>query len=367
MKDHRNKEKLWPDSPFQKKVFRKRVVAAQEKAGHANTQECGSKDILHKCKIEHIEINIKSNDEEPKSKQHRYSRSPQRFEANACWETKRSEILENLDEEKEKETKGRDLDNSKDINEDDLCHINELWGEFSPMKRIKELEGSDDENIEGEKNCNNSSAIENENCYQRENLLENISVKENEILLNSLGTCESESNLALSYAVCENVDKKEDNHYNVGVANSSAEISVNVTDKSPYPLVNEMTEEQQKIEKLDCPVESFMNDIKVDATIQKNHCECSKELDLETNEKSLGNWVFVPISKERSQILGNLKNADTGEVINIYLVNQIEDLEKSSYANNSEMSWCSVYVCLRIIGLFIVGISLALIITQAVP
>ena len=72
-------------------------------------------------------------------------------------------------------------------------------------------------------------------------------------------------------------------------------------------------------------------------------------------------WTFIPLPGEVPVLLGQVRDNKTGDIFNVFndgpmesaRNNSEEDLEKEE-----DIGWCSVYFCVRIVGLALVGAAL---------
>ena len=436
MEKTKKKESLWPESPFQKQVFRTGILIANNNSANSSLPpSCNSKDILHSCPISPYRDDLDHNN--ARKHQHKFAKHPSRTPARMVQdEYSFSDEEENIKKGKQKNEVFGEV-------------LKDPWGGNSPLKRIEVMEASYKSLLDTGKQSNSFDSLEelekqileeaeakvvqaddtdalqkdrpealDQNDFEpsfqsTEDFNENNFVekhgyayktnysKDDELLnkegviaitdaetINSTGTDihvkendsgtknndefppEEIDDKSINDKVTEGClgNKKEEGNINSEITKESV-IDENFMAKDEDILENikhmsddnSVPDENLKTFVHICDEADSAIEVSMGQPEQDNHRECDKPEKVQTSESN--QWVLLLQPGGDPQFLGQVKNGLTGEVFTIY--NDVpNDTEKDS--KDEDLDWCSSYLAIRVIGLVVLVMGLAALISLSV-
>ena len=234
----------------------------------------------------------------------------------------------------------------------EVCN-DDPWGANSPRRRIETMEASFQDNNSNTEQTNSDKELEEE--------IYNEAVKNNKFEEKTETIPFQESNIADSYMTS---DHNETDIYEVLTENVRLP-SIPKEHRSPEKIDQFLLQTYKDDEKDSC-LGLSLGDLNSSRSSEPPSSDVIINLDGTNEAKDYNDakqWTFLPLPGEVPLLLGQVRDEETGDIFNVFkdgptdtprsAPDDDEDGEKEE-----DIGWCSVYFCIRIVGLALVGAAL---------
>jgi hypothetical protein len=248
---------------------------------------------------------------------------------------------------------GRPLSDKPLPNENlEVCN-DDPWGANSPRRRIETMEASFKESNSNTEQTNSDKELEEE--------IYNEAVKKNKFEENTENIPFQESKIAESYMTSDHneTDIYEASTEYVGLPSTTKE------NRSSEKIDQFLLQAYKDDEKDSC-LGLSLGDLNSSRSSEPPSSDIIINLDSANEAKNYNDaklWTFLPLPGEVPLLLGKVRDEETGDIFNVFkdgpidttrsVLDDEEDREKED-----DIRWCSVYFCVRIVGLALVGAAL---------